>query len=148
MIDGQCVKSFQRVVQIHCTIITLLYSKYNVNSKEGMTRDISVQYVIVMIHSIDYDKVILFLLHHTLYDSIMDICICNWDRSLALIWNSYFRQWKHLQLTLSLFLYIYTFKIYVLFCVPIVHRRTQTHTHTHRHSDTCTHTGTPHTHNA
>ena len=75
MIDGQCVKSFQSVVQIHCTIITLLYSKYNVNSKEGMTRDTSVQYVIVMIHSIDYDKVILFLLHHTLYDSIMDICI-------------------------------------------------------------------------
>ena len=45
MIDGQCVKSCQSVVQILCTI-TLLYSKYNVNSKEDMTRDISVQYVI------------------------------------------------------------------------------------------------------
>ena len=117
------------------------------------------RFTVVMIHSIDYDKVMLFLLHHTLYDSIMDICICSWDRSLALMWNSYFRQLKHLQLTLSLslslslslYIYIYTFIIYVyifLFCVPIVHRCTQTHTHTQRHSDTCTHTGTPHTHNA
>ena len=51
------------------------------------------------IYSSDYDKVILFLMHHVLYDSIMAvrlIHISSWDRSRALIWNSFFRQEKPL----------------------------------------------------